>query len=211
MRWRERKASWLIMIDSFRALSSPPSLPLSLWLDYGDVFPLSSPPHPILLSLSLHFFLHISVAFPCACLFIHPLEKEAVNLAPAPPCLLTHIPSSLPTFIHLSPIHHCLSFSPLSSLFSLALSSHSFSLERFRKMHLRSFFLFSFFLQSLPLFILVLLSPLLHSFFDLSFPLKQSNGKNSKNANLHTLFLSADLSWRSSRVDPPSDTRAPCA
>lgn len=116
MRRRERKAAWLIMIDSFRALSSPPSLPLSLWLDYGDVFSLSSP-HPILLSRSLQFFLRISVAFPCASLFIHPLEKEAVNLTPAPPCPLTHR-----TSLHLSP-HSSISLSyPSLSLFFSSLS-----------------------------------------------------------------------------------------
>lgn len=122
------------MIDSFRALSSPPSLPLSLWLDYGDVFYLSPPPpnpsHPILLSLSLRFFsLHISAAFPCVCLFIHPLEKEAVNLGPAPPHPLSHRTSLhlSPTFIHLSLSSPSLSlFSPLFSL-PLSLSpSHSF-------------------------------------------------------------------------------------
>lgn len=72
-------------------------------------------------------------------------------------------------------------------------------------MHLRSFLL-----QSLPLFILVLLSPLLHSFFDLLFPLKQSNGKIARMQIFPLFFLSADLSWRSSRVDTTlSDTDAP--
>lgn len=142
----EREKSFLINHDWLiqGSLISPlaPSLFMAwLWRCFPSL--IAPPSHPSLPFST--FFLHISVAFPCACLFIHPLEKEAVNLAPAPPCLLTHIPSSLPTFIHLSPIHHCLSFSPLSSLFSLALSSHSFSLERFRKMHLRSFFFLSFF------------------------------------------------------------------
>lgn len=106
------------MIDSFRALSSPPSLPLSLRLDYGDVLYLSPPPQPpIPLFLTLHFFLlHISAAFPCVCLFIHPLEREAVNLGPAPPRPLTRH-----TSLHLSP-HSSISPSyPSLSLFSLSL------------------------------------------------------------------------------------------
>lgn len=158
------------MIDSFRALSSPPSFPLSLWLNYGDIFYLSSPPPPSFSPFSA-IFLHISVAFPCACLFIHPLEKEAVNLAPAPPHPLTHR-----TSLHLS-LHSSISLSYLSLLlfFSSLSPSHSFLpvwdfLEKCICTR-------SFILQSLPLFILVLISPLLHSFFDLSFPLKQNNGK----------------------------------
>ena len=105
----------------------------------------------------------------------------------------------------LSPIHHCHFFSFLFSFFFLSIPFIPASLGLFRKMHLRSIFL-----QSLLLFILVPLLPPLDSFFDLSFPLKQTNGKKSWNANLYTLFLSAALSWRSSRVDPTlSDTDAP--
>lgn len=117
------------MIDSFRALSSPPSLPLSLslWLDYGDVFYLSSPPIP-----SFSPFLYVFSPYICRlplCLFIHSSPgKGGCQSRPSasPSSNPLHIPSSFPAFIHLSLLS--ITVALFSSLFSfLSLSpSHSF-------------------------------------------------------------------------------------
>lgn len=112
------------MIDSFRALSSPPSLPLSLRLDYGDVLYLSPPPHP-----SLPYSTFFSPPYICRlplCLFIHSSPgKGGCQSGPSasPSSNPPHIPSSLPTFIHLSFLS--ITVTLFSSLFSLS-PSHSF-------------------------------------------------------------------------------------
>lgn len=134
-----------------------PSLPLSLWLDYGDVFHLSSPPptsHPSLPFSA--FSLHISVAFPCLFIYSPPGKGGCQSLpSVSPSSNLPHIPSSFPTRIHLSLLPITVTPSPLS------VSSLPASLGPFRKLHLRSFLL-----QSLPLFILVL-SPLFFCIYSL--------------------------------------------
>lgn len=155
------------MIDSFRALSSFSSLPLSLWLII-ETCSLSHYPHPSLLFSTRS--LRTSVAFPCV--FIHPSPgKEGCHSrrATSPSSHPPRIPSSLPTFIHLSfpSITVALFLLPLSPpFFSPSISFIPVSLGLF----FRKMCSLSAFLQTFPLFILVLLSPLLHSFFDLSFP-----------------------------------------
>lgn len=148
-------------------LSHPsPSLPLSLWLDYRDMFYLSLPP-------SLTPFLSIFSPYICRlplCVYSSFPWKRRLSLPPR------HLPVLSPTmdplispYIHPSifPIHHCHSFSApsLSSFLPSFHLIHSCQFGTFLEKCVCSLPFFKAFL-----FILVLLSPLLHSFFDLSFP-----------------------------------------
>lgn len=155
------------MIDSFRALSSF-SLAPSLYGLIRETCSISHYPHPSLPFSTLS--LHTSVAFPCV--YSSFPWKRRLSLPPRPatsPSSHHHASPhlSLHSSIYLSHPSLSLFFCSLSLLLSSLLPSHSFLSvwDFFRKMCLLSAFL-----QSLPLFILVLLSPLLHSFFDLSFP-----------------------------------------
>lgn len=179
-------------------LSHLPPRSLSLWLDYGDIFS-HHPPIP-----SFSPFLYVFPPYICRlplCLFIHSSaakggcqSRSSASPSPNPP----HIPSSFLTFIHLALLSITVALFLSSLLFSLS-PSHSF-LPVWDFLDKR---MCTLFLQSLPLFILVLLSPLLHSLFDLLFPLKRRDGKIAR-MQIFTLFFSADLSWRSSRVDTTS-------